>query len=287
MASDLTCTECHNETTVITGKKVAWEGTKHSVGTSAAYAGSRGGCSACHSGGTFKAMVAEGAHPGNYEGETLDVTHQDCRTCHEIHTSYTGDDWALTTTDAVTLYAFEDVTFDGGQGNLCGVCHQPRTAITEADADGNIEVTSTHWGPHHGPQTAVLLGVGGAGEVEGIASGHLLEVENSCVTCHIGESDDHSFAPSIGSCLECHEDVEDFDFSGLVTEVDAMLVELSALLEADGLYHDGEPVVGVYPAAKAQALWNYILIASEDASYGIHNPAYVRALLESSIEAMK
>ena len=60
------------------------------------------------------------------------------------------------------MYAFGE-TYDGGAGNLCGNCHQPRRAIADADADGNIEITSTHWGPHHGPQTAVLLGIGGAG----------------------------------------------------------------------------------------------------------------------------
>ncbi len=283
MAADLTCTECHNETTVITGKKVSWEGTKHSVGTSAAYAGGRDGCAACHSGGTFKAMLAAGANPSTFEGGVMDVTHQDCRTCHEVHTSYTADDWALTTSDPVTLYAFEDATYDGGTGNLCGVCHQPRRTIAEADADGNIEVTSTHWGPHHGPQTAVLLGIGGAGDVEGIPSGHVSEVENSCVGCHLGEGDDHSFSPGLGSCLECHEDIEDFDFSGLVTEVDALLEELHGKLEAEGMYHDGHPVVGVYEAAKAQAMWNYILLEKEDASSGIHNPAYTKALIEASL----
>jgi hypothetical protein len=282
MATDLTCTECHNDTSIITGKKVAWEGTKHGSGTAAAYAGGRGACAACHSGGTFKAMVAEGSHPGVYEGEVLDVTHQDCRTCHEIHTSYTSEDWALTTTDAVELYAFEGVTYDGGTGNLCGVCHQPRRAIAEADADGNIEVTSTHWGPHHGPQTAVLMGVGGAGDVEGAASGHVSLVENTCVSCHVGEGDSHSFYPSVASCQECHADIEDFDFSGLVTEVDGLLAELLEKLEAEGMYED-HPVVGVYPAAKAQAMWNYILLAPEDASSGIHNPAYTKALLEWSL----
>ncbi|UCF16827.1 MAG: hypothetical protein JSW59_05070, partial [Phycisphaerales bacterium] len=49
-------------------------------------------------------------------------------------------------------------------------------------------------------------------------------------------------------------------------------------------YH---PVVGVYPAAKAQALWNYIFIAIEDASSGAHNPPYTNALLDASIAAMQ
>lgn len=287
--ADLTCTECHNDTTIITGKKVAWESSLHAVGTAAAYAGGRDGCAACHSGGTFKEMIAAGANPGNYEGDVMDVTHQDCRTCHEIHTTYTGDDWALTTDADVMLYAFEDVTFEGGAGNLCGVCHQPRRAIAEADADGNIEITSTHWGPHHGPQTAMLTGIGGAGDVEGKPSGHYTLVENTCVSCHVGENDNHSFAPVLGSCLECHADIEDFDVNGAQTEVDALIAELGELLDANGLYdlEAEHPVVGVFPAAQAQATWNYIYIAVEDSSHGAHNTAYTKALLEWSIEAMQ
>ena len=285
---DLTCTECHNDTALISGKKAAWETSVHGAGTAAAYAGGRGSCAACHSGASFSKMVAEGATPATWEGDFSDVTHQDCRTCHQIHVTYTGDDWALETTAAVGLYAFEDVTYDGGTGNLCANCHQPRRMIDAADADGNIEVTSTHWGPHHGPQTAMLMGVGGAGEVEGAASGHYSMVENTCVSCHVGESDNHTFLPDVASCQGCHEGVEDFDFSGLQTEVEGQLEELEAKLVAAGMWdEEGHPVVGVYPAAQAEALWNYIYIAVEDASHGVHNPAYTRALLEASLAAFE
>ncbi len=49
-------------------------------------------------------------------------------------------------------------------------------------------------------------------------------------------------------------------------------------------YH---PVVGIYPAAQASALWNYILIAIEDASLGAHNMPYTRASLDASIVALQ
>ena len=234
-------------------------------------------------------MVAAGVTPAEFEGGDADATHQDCRTCHEIHMTYTGADWALTTTDPVPLYAFEDDTFDGGEGNLCGNCHQPRRQIDEADADGNIEVTSTHWGPHHGPQTAMLLGIGGGGEVEGSPSAHYSMVEDTCVACHLGEYDNHLFEPDVSACQECHADIEDFDFSGLQTEVTEQLEALAAALVAKGMWDEEEdhPVVGVYPAAEAQALWNYIYISHEDESMGIHNPSYTKALLEASLEALQ
>lgn len=286
--ADLTCTECHNDTTIITGKKAAWETSLHSAGTSAAYAGGRDGCAACHSGGTFKEMVAAGANPGNYEGDVMEVTHQDCRTCHQVHTTYTGDDWALTTVEPAVVYAFEGVTFEGGTGNLCATCHVPRRGF-ELDAEGLVDVSSTHWGPHHGPQAAMLLGIGGAGEVEGKASGHYTLVENTCVSCHVGENDNHSFNPAVASCTECHADVEDFNVNGTQTEVEELLVELGEKLEAEGMYEleANHPVVGKYEAAKGAALWNYIYIAVEDKSVGVHNPAYTRALLEASLAAFE
>jgi hypothetical protein len=290
-ATDLSCTECHDDSSIITGKKAAWETSLHSTGTAAAYAGGRGSCAGCHSGAVFSAMVAAGQNPTEVEDGDPNPTHQDCRTCHAIHTSYTPADWALETTAPVDLYAFEDVTYDGGEGNLCGVCHQPRRVIDEADADGMIEVTSTHWGPHHGPQTAVLLGIGGAGETTGSPSFHATGVEDTCVSCHVGETDDHTFEADVAACVSCHADAEDLDINGLQTEIDVMLDDILVKLLAKGMYEGDEedgyhPVVGVYPAADAEALWNYILIGVEDSSSGIHNPAYSMGLLQASIDAL-
>ena len=284
--ADLTCTECHNDTAIITGKKAPWEASVHGAGTATAYAGGRDGCAACHSGAAFSKMVAEGGSPADWAGDIADVTHQDCRTCHEIHTTYTGADWALETTADVAMYAFEDVTFEGGSGNLCANCHQPRRGFEAVD--GVVNVTSTHWGPHHGPQATMLLGVGGAGEVEGKAAGHYTLVEDTCVSCHLGENDNHTFLPSVASCTECHADVEDFNVNGLQTEVEEMIAELGELLEAKGMYEleANHPVVGEYPEAEAAALWNYIYIAVEDKSMGVHNPNYTKALLEASIAAL-
>lgn len=230
-------------------------------------------------------MVAAGSTPAQVEAGDPDPTRQDCRACHQVHTTYTADDWALETTDPVALYAFEGVTFDGGEGNLCANCHQPRRPI-DAATDGMIEVTSTHWGPHHGPQSAMLLGIGGGG-VEGSPSAHYSMVENTCVSCHLGEGADHTFEPSVAACQACHADAEDFDINGTQTEVEEMVAELGEMLVAKGLLdEEGEPVVGSYPEAEANALWNYIYIVFEDSSMGVHNAAYTRALLEASIAAL-
>jgi hypothetical protein len=281
------CMACHNDTTVITGKQTALSEAVH--GTGEAYVrGTSASCAACHSGGAFSKMVADGLTPDTVETGDPNPTRQDCRTCHMIHTSYTQDDWALETTAPVPLFAFENETFDGGKGNLCANCHQPRRMIDEADADGNIAVTSTHWGPHHGPQSAMMLGTGGAGSVVGFPGAHNMLVRDTCVTCHIGKDANHNFEPKLASCLDCHQDAEDFDIDGVQTDVEALIAEVGELLKAKGLLdEEGHPVVGTYPAAEASALWNYIFIAIEDGSLGVHNPGYTRALLEASIEALQ
>ena len=175
---DLTCSECHNDTNVITGKETAWSESLH--GTGEAYVrGTSASCAGCHSGGAFSAMVAAGLNPSTVEAGDPDPTRQDCRACHAIHTTYTGEDWALESVAPVEMYAVEGVTFDGGTGNLCVTCHQPRRAFPEA-VDGVITGISSHWGPHHGPQSAMLLGVAGAG-AEGTPSAHATMVENTCV----------------------------------------------------------------------------------------------------------
>jgi hypothetical protein len=280
--AEVSCSDCHNDTTLITSKEFEWEESLHGSGTAAAYAGGRVDCTACHSGASFSTMAAAGQQPEDLEAVTA-ITRQDCRACHDIHTSFTSADWALTTTDAVALYAFEDVTYDGGKGNLCANCHQPRRQM-EAEG-GVVNVDSTHWGPHHGPQSAMLLGVGGAGEVEGSAGPHASMVADTCVTCHTGS---HTFEPSVAACQACHPDAEDFDIGGTQAEVDGLIAELQEALVAKGLLdEEGEPVVGEYPEAQAAALWNYIYIAIEDSSHGVHNPEYTKALLEASIEALK
>lgn len=286
-AAETACTDCHNDTTLIAGKHATWSTSLHGTGE-AFLRGTSAGCAGCHSGGSFKAMVAAGQSPDKVEAGDPNPTRQDCRTCHQIHKTYTGQDWALTTTDPVTLFAIEGVTFDGGKGNLCANCHQPRRGFPAAE-NGVIKGITEHWGPHHGPQSAMLLGVAGAG-AEGKPSAHATMVEDTCVTCHLGEGASHTFAPSVAACQSCHEGVENFDVNGVQTEVQAQLDEIGdALVAAKVLSEntpDGHPTVEEAPEGIATALYNWLYIAHEDKSLGVHNPAYTKALLEASLKAL-
>jgi pyruvate formate-lyase activating enzyme-like uncharacterized protein len=130
----------------------------------------------------------------------------------------------------------------------------------------------------------MLLGVGGAGTVVGTPSMHATTVENTCVTCHMGDGANHTFAPNVATCTVCHADATTFDINGVQTEVDGKIATLKAALTTAGLLDaQGAIVVGKYDEAKANALWNYIYVTKEDKSRGVHNSTYTIALLDASL----
>jgi hypothetical protein len=285
-AADLSCTECHNDTSIITGKKAAWEESLHGSGVAFIEEGPRNTCAGCHSGATFSAMIDAGQNFTEDESGDATPTHQDCRTRPQTHTSYPSEDWALETTEPVTQVV-SGLTFDGGAGNLCANCHQARRYIEDfasATTAGSYDAT-IRFNPHLSVQGDILLGSGGAG-VEGSPGAHYSMVEDTCVGCHMGEGDNHLMEPQIATCQACHADAENYDINGVQTAVEERLVELQAALQSAGLVDEaGTPVPGTYDEAQATALWNYGVI-HEDASHGVHNPSYINALLDASFEAL-
>jgi hypothetical protein len=273
---------------LVAGKIATWETSVHGSGPAYADAANRAPCAACHSGAGFSDRIASGTKTADVKTADPNPTRIDCRACHQIHTTYTKDDFALETTAPVKLEAV-DATFDGGMGNLCANCHQQRTAFPAAK-DGKVSVTSTHWGGHHGPEAALILGVGGAGGVVGKPAAHYATVKDTCVTCHLGGAGpnaNHTFVPQVATCVQCHADAKSLDVNGVQTEIKDKLEKVKAALQAKGLMDkDGVIVVGDYPEAQAAALWNYLFV-EEDKSDGVHNPDYANALLDAALEALK
>jgi hypothetical protein len=285
---DLTCKECHNDTALITSKKYSWAESLHGAGTAFIEEGGNKSCAFCHSGATFSASVAAGVAWNAVESGDANPTHQDCRTCHQIHTTYTSADWALETDTAVTMVT-AGATFDGGAGNLCANCHQARRYLANfVDKTDATKYTSAspRFNPHLSVQADMLMGLPGAG-VEAKAGSHYSMVENTCVGCHMGEAGSHRFAPELATCQKCHADAESFDINGKLTAIEEKLAELKAALQAANLLDaDGAVIPGTWDANQATALWNYGVI-EEDASGGAHNPAYVMAMIEAALEALK
>jgi hypothetical protein len=249
-------------------------------------------CAGCHGTEGAKARINAGLPPHDASvAGVVNVTPFDCRTCHNIHTTYTKDDFSLTGGEQPVKFEYTDGTFDGGAGNLCANCHQIRNP-KPAVVDGNVEITSSRYGTHYGVESQMLLGEGGLG-VAGKPSTHYTTVVDTCVACHMGEEFNHTYTPEVARCQACHADAENFDINDVQTEVKAMLEELHALFVEKGMLN---PETNLWnattaaplkvPEAVAQAMWNYKFV-SYDASNGVHNSAYAKALLQAALETMK
>jgi hypothetical protein len=293
--ANLSCTECHNDTTLIVSKEAQFRlASVHGTGE----AFERGGdtnCAGCHGTEGAKARINAGLppHDPSVEG-VVNVSPYDCRTCHNIHTTYTKADFSLTGAGQPVVLERTGGTFDKGLGNLCANCHQIRNELPVATG-GTFEVTNTRFGTHYGVEAQMLLGEGGL-LATGSPSVHYEQTDDACVTCHMGDERNHTYEPQVVRCQSCHADLETFDNDGVQTEIAALLEEVKALLidsgimladyEENGEIQHNRSVPGVYPEAVASAMWDYMFVVS-DQSMGVHNPAFARALLEAAKAAFE
>ncbi|MBL4938800.1 MAG: hypothetical protein JKY16_00650 [Lutibacter sp.] len=281
-----------NQTIMYTGQTVA-EYTNFGGG---------GGCAECHSNEGYIDYITTGAIQAAPYDNPTGIS---CTTCHDKHGTFDfendGYDYALRSFGSVEMRKVgTGYTIDyGNKSNNCIECHQPRS-IPRLDADeagvedGLIEVPN-RYGPHYGAQSILLEGIYGV-EIAGstayptaVSAAHRNGA--SCVSCHMGEPNgedgQHTMVPTLNSCVTCHGDGAESLMTNLQEEVDGYMTELEVLFEAQGLLVDGSLVYNVdYPATVADAYWNYKFIYY-DHSKGVHNPAYTRALLKNSIEALE
>jgi hypothetical protein len=239
-----------------------------------------------------------------------------CTGCHTSHRSFDfendGFDHAVRNIDPVKLdldptlvLDFSNSADELGLSNLCITCHQPRTSYPIPAGTADITITSQRYGPHHGPQATLFEGVLGANIAgstgyPGVASS-THRTGASCTSCHMGDSDDmaeggHSWAPSLNACTTCHDTMTAIPsgIGGFATDFQTLhdLLFNAGYISEDGYVQGagGGNASGsnplVVPVKTAQAIWNYKTI-EEDKSNGLHNPAYTRALLKNSIEALQ
>ncbi len=220
-----------------------------------------------------------------------------CTTCHNNHSSFDfandGNDMALRQGfRPATLLIDPSVTIDMGLSNTCVNCHQPRNSYAVPGPTDDYTITSSRFGPHHGPQSTVVFGLFGA-EVAGSLpypeAGSSAHAAVSCTGCHMGETTDggdgaHSFIPTDNACAQCHAiSIENLEVNGFEEDYAALY---NALLDLGAITSSGSTVSNrTWPAPVAQAIWNYRTIL-EDKSEGAHNPEYVKALLKNSLEAL-
>jgi hypothetical protein len=107
----------------------------------------------------------------------------------------------------------------------------PQRAAVAADGTSR---SISRFGTHHGVEAQMLLGEGGMG-VTGSPSPHYNTVENTCVACHMGEENNHTYQPTVERCQACHDGAEDFDINGVRTDVTAMVDELTTIFVQKGM----------------------------------------------------
>ena len=307
-----TCTDCHTDDTEIFAAQVQYAVSTHRTGGNF----ERGGntyehvdneCAVCHSHEGFTEFLASGTTV--FTPAFDDPTPPNCRTCHNIHTSYTQADWGLTTEASFDL-VIDGSTIDLGKGNLCANCHQPLQPDPMPDISGSgtgITFTSPYWGPHYGAQGAMLAGEAAFvfGNVSGPATGpnthgNVSANAGGCVTCHMADAfgdqaGGHTWNMTymyhggvtdlIAGCETsgCHSTITDFDHNGVQTAIQLKIDALKALLIAAGIMDASDHAVpGAVTDEQAAALVNYLL-ALKDHSVGVHNPAYLSDMLDDTI----
>ncbi len=302
------CGVCHNSSVDLVAKNIQWSSSRHATGLN--FERSAKDCAPCHTSQGYIEVIQTGALAA--AADVQNPVGQNCRTCHTIHTNYDSTDWALRKTTPTKLQLTGE-TVDYKTGNVCAQCHQARTAVLPDLAQGTFQITNVRWGPHHST-AANTLAASGAIEIPGSEeyenTGHLNYVSKGCVSCHMGQAygsqagghtmwmsyDYHgSEVDNVVVCNTCHSGLKKFDDKDqIMTNTYARLTELRGKLVAAGIldtaashgvYASDVLRVGTFPSEQAAAAWNYLFIAS-DGSSGVHNPAYITAVLQNSIEAL-
>jgi hypothetical protein len=304
---DASCKVCHDDGTDLFVKSLQAGASVHMTGGN--FERNDADCSACHTHEGFVDRMEAGTVDAS--AAVVNPSPINCRTCHNVHNAYDATDWDITYTDAVELQV-NDVTVDlGGDANLCVNCHQARMATPAAVVGGaDVSLTNSRWGPHHGPQGTVLWGTGGyefAGTSIATPGSHMHASGAGCTTCHMAEAygiqaGGHTFdmtwtyhgadAVWTAGCTDCHSsstfghDIEAFqeETEYLLDSLHTILVDNGWVSASSGLLNASSSAPLVLTADEAGAVWNFYFL-EEDRSLGVHNPPYVTALLEASIEA--
>lgn len=319
--ANATCTVCHSDDQVIVAKTRQYDNSGHAMGDVSGYTNRSFGplynCAGCHTSQGFIDNLV-GASNTPY----ADVTQPNCYTCHNIHDSYTDDDWALTS-GGIPEPASGSVGVDMGTGNQCASCHQMTGQYLAVDSlwvgfdedTATVTITSSmsRVGVHHAPQYNLVAGMDlfeFSGSTDYPTDVHPLnEAADGCVTCHMndgfGDLTGHSMAMTWdfhgenynwpASCKVCHVDDGGLDLGDLVAdisdEVESLLDELYTILVAEGIMYpvDGDNALlmmpGVFSTSLTAAHVNYSACL-EDKSMGFHNPEYMIAVLENTIESI-
>ena len=210
----------------------------HGTGTVFAEEGTNASCAGCHSGNAFAERIKAGLNPDQLTHGDTDPTPPDCRACHKIHETYTEQDFALRTTKPVALFAISGLDLRRWTGESL---RQLSPAAARCAGCGQRRHQRDHHALGPPPWSPELHAAGRRRrrrEPRSSPSGHYGAVENTCVTCHMGDRLDHHFEPEVATCQRCHPGATNFDIDGVQTEMLALADQLGAALVNLGLLSD-------------------------------------------------
>ncbi|HSW31710.1 MAG TPA: hypothetical protein VLH75_19660 [Longimicrobiales bacterium] len=303
-----TCTQCHAGNVELYAKQVQYKESLHGQGEN--FERSTTSCAICHTHQGFIEKLATGATAT--AANVDDPAPVNCRTCHQIHKTFTKADYALTTTKDVVLMTGGTAKLGTRAGNLCGQCHQARTVSPLPVLGGaNVTLTSTRYGWHYSP-VANVMSSNGAFKITGSSAipttphvhGDVASTPGTCADCHMNQafgekSGGHTFkmfyvgtnglpVQNITGCQMCHKTVESFNHFGLREEIEGLMDDVGAELERIGIKQPGGHYVkpGSYKADVVAGFLNWYLF-EEDKSFGMHNPPYARAVLRNTLAKLK
>lgn len=300
------CIQCHNNDQTMFAMVNQWEHSTHATGGNFERNGTS--CAPCHTSQGFLEVIETG------EMTTTEAINNpnpvNCYTCHNIHESYTTDDWSFTTSDPVELWiagVAEGAVYDHGNSNICANCHQPRvpSPLPVVGGGETIQPSSPYWGPHHGPQAAMVEGTGGYEIGSGYSNSmHTDMITDGCVTCHMAnpygvQSGGHTWGMTYAyhgqnvindaGCTECHTNPDTFEtlIETTKSEIEGLLADLrTVLLEQEVMDSSNHVIPKEMTMNQGGAVYNYLFVL-EDRSGGVHNAPYAKTLLENSIASLQ
>lgn len=218
VSSDI-CATCHGEPPRH-GRFQQWQLSGHANYETAIAEGMSAGCAKCHSGQGFVKWAKQGFTGSITVDWTEDEIHPiTCAACHEPHDVGTTSGSASTnsTVRLIGTTPKLDAGFaveDAGKAATCMMCHNSRRGLKN---DGNFGSDLSR-ATHLGPQTDVLMGQNMYFAEVGKPGFHS-KIEDSCVTCHMEETDppaglsynlggtNHVFYASKTICANCHTNI--------------------------------------------------------------------------------
>jgi hypothetical protein len=261
-------------------------------------------CGECHSGEFYYRAILNTETVGEDAFEGMDVEDLiaiECAICHDPHARTgnapevpDGRDFQLRFPEVANPIATNttDAATNAARFNLCGQCHHSRGRSW----DSNVR------GPHNSVQANVYVGEMATPEEED--SDPLVFSRNSvhsfateqCATCHMYRQDfesevapaiaGHDFEVNKDSCdsAGCHPSraIAESIQATLTAEVDGRIEDIKDRLGDESTWQyssAGGPGAVSENVAKVRFLVSYI---EADGSKGIHNPDYVRSMLDKA-----